>query len=56
MKALSILFIFAFAALGCSSTKNNHEPSLTETMYFPSITNTNWETKSASSLDRSDFS
>jgi len=50
MKIFSLLFISLFAAMGCSSTKSDYEPSLTESMYFPSNSSENWETKSATSL------
>jgi CubicO group peptidase (beta-lactamase class C family) len=47
MKYLKFLVIAAFVFSGCSK---DDEPSPDESMYFPSNTGTDWETKSISSL------
>jgi CubicO group peptidase (beta-lactamase class C family) len=48
MKYLKLLLISALLYSGCSS--DDDEPSPVESVYFPAITSTAWETKSLSSL------
>ncbi len=45
--AVRVGFLFSVFLFGC---KDDPEPMVEETMYFPSNTNTNWETKTAASL------
>ena len=51
MKTLRILpFLVLLPFLSCSSSDDEPTPTPTETMYFPSNTDNNWETKSIASL------
>lgn len=49
MKYLKLLFISAFLFSGCSND-DEPQPNPNESMYFPSNTGTDWETKSIASL------
>lgn len=51
MKILRILpFLVLLPFFGCNSSDDEPTPTPTETMYFPSNTDNNWETKSIASL------
>ena len=45
--AVRVGFLFSVFLFGC---KDDPEPMVEETMYFPSNTDTNWETKTTASL------
>lgn len=49
MKPIQLLLI-VFLLTGCSKDNDETQTTPVESMYFPSITNTTWETKSISSL------
>ena len=55
MKKLKLLYLFLLPILGCNKDDNQitvlPTPIATESMYFPSNDNTNWETKSIASLN-----
>lgn len=48
MKNISFLFILLLSFIGCKKDDDDVQP--TENMYFPSISNSDWETTSLSSL------
>ncbi len=50
MKKLSFLLCITILLVNCSSDGNPADQNPTETLYFPPITGTTWETKSMSSL------
>jgi len=45
-----LLLVFAFFCIHCSSDNNEPAPTPAETLYFPPITDTDWETESLESL------
>ena len=49
MNQLKILFLLILPFLGCKKSEEG-QPNPTESMYFPSNTNNDWETKSTASL------
>lgn len=50
MKKLKIFLLLALSLLGCQKEDNELEPISNDSMYFPSATGTDWETKSISDL------
>ena len=50
MKYLKFLIFLLLLILGCTKNNDGTEPNPDETVYFPSNTDTSWETKSLSSL------
>lgn len=50
MKLYSLILVIVFTAIACSKNISDSELETPETMYFPSNTNMNWETKTVSSL------
>lgn len=51
MKTIALLSILLLSISSCSKDDNTIPPTPSETMYFPSNTNSTWETKSISSLN-----
>ncbi|PZX94912.1 serine hydrolase [Flavobacterium aquariorum] len=45
-----LLLVFAFSCINCSSDNSEPTPTPAETLYFPPLTGTTWETKSIESL------
>lgn len=50
MRNLTFAFVVLLSIVSCSKDDDGNQPEPTETMYFPENTNSNWETKSISSL------
>jgi CubicO group peptidase (beta-lactamase class C family) len=50
MSKSTLLLVFAFFCINCSSDNNEPAPTSTETLYFPPLTGTTWETKTIGSL------
>jgi CubicO group peptidase (beta-lactamase class C family) len=50
MKNMTYLFLILLLSGSCNKNDTEIQPSLNETLYFPSNTNNSWETKSLSSL------
>lgn len=50
MKYIKFLLLFLLPILGCDKEANEIQPDPEESMYFPSNSNTAWETKSISKL------
>ncbi len=50
MKYIKYLLILSLPIAGCNNNDDETQQSLSESMYFPSNTETDWETKSLSSL------
>jgi CubicO group peptidase (beta-lactamase class C family) len=50
MKSLTIFLLLLLSISGCSKEANETQPTPSESMYFPSITSSTWETQSISNL------
>ena len=50
MRKLSLLLVYLFSIISCSKNDGVIQPTSTETMYFPSSTNSAWESKTLTSL------